>query len=131
MNVEMLKARTRAREDASCIIVLASNSHWDEDQYGCRDVYWSEIRDYALSQAPLPKVKPVVVKARPMTAEQAKDFEKQRFPFGANSGMTVSNAMSENDGYCQWLLDTSADKARADQTFVDDLRRYLAYVDGE
>jgi hypothetical protein len=117
-----LKARVKAREDAKCIIELASSSHSDEDQYGCRDVYWSKIRDYALSQAPLPKVKPVVVKARPMTAEQAKEFEKERFPFGANSGMMVSDAMSDNDGYCQWL---------ANQSFVDDLRRYLACLDGD
>lgn len=52
-----------------------------------------------------------------MTDEQAKAFEKEELPFGKYVGQPVGDLEYRSLDYLRWL---------ADQTFIDDLRRYLA-----
>ena len=96
-------------------------------QYEAPQAFWEEIRDYALTKVPLPAVEPKLIRAKPMTDAQAREFEKERVPMGILKDRRVGDVMAlrevpqlyEQSGpeYLKWL---------ADQTFIDDLRRYLA-----
>ena len=108
-----LKARVDARKEAKEIIDLAC-SEAQPMAHDNRNVFWGMIRDQALEMAPLPEQKPQVVKARPMTNLEARKFEKQTCPFGQYATQRIAGVPLD---YLRWL---------SDQTFVDDLRRYLA-----
>lgn len=112
---EQIRDRVTARQTAAEIIGLANDAAetMTEDQ---QLAFWTAIREVALTVARLPEQKPQLVKARPMTDEQAREFEKEEIPFGRNCGVRVGDMVVDID-YLHWL---------ADQTFIDDLRRYLA-----
>lgn len=121
MNEERLAARAEGRKDGQLLLELckeaAARLRPLLGQYGADVAFWEEIRDYALTQAPMPPQKPVVRRATPMSDEQAREFEKEEVPFGRFAHMRVGSANPEVLPYLRWL---------ADQTFIDDLRRYLA-----
>ena len=52
-----------------------------------------------------------------MTDEQCREFEKEDIPFGAYVGKRIGTAENNVLAYLRWL---------ADQTFIDQLRKYLA-----
>lgn len=117
-----LKARVEARQEANAIIELAheascrllNNSLGSTLRTDATDVFWQEIRDASLVMTPLPPVEPKLIKARPMTDTESREFEKEICPFGQYATQRMSAVPLD---YLKWL---------SDQTFIDDLRRYLA-----
>jgi len=74
--------------------------------------FWSVLRSEIGKF--LPRVQVIAeVKTRKMTNEEAKVFGNSRMPFGEYKGMRVDDVRSD---WLVWL---------ADQTFQEDLRRYL------
>lgn len=118
---DRLKARVEGRNSAKELLQLAKEEAMRIVGDGRRPnafcTFWEEIRDCALEHVPLQPVEPKVIRAKPMTDEQAHEFEKEEIPFGQYKAYKVGSVMELNPVFLYWL---------ANQTFVDDLRRYLA-----
>jgi hypothetical protein len=118
VNDERLKSRVEGRKAAKAVLHLASEEAMRIANGGA-DVeawkaFWEEIRTDAVEHCPLPPVEHKVLLARPLTDEQAREFEKQEVPFGQHARQRVADVPL---GYLRWL---------ADQIFIDQLRAYLA-----
>ena len=121
MNEELVKAKVAARKAAADVVSLGideearvitecSNGNVGVVSYA----FWEWIRDAALERVPLPVTEPKVMRAKPMTDEQARRFEKENIPFGQHANTRVGSVPLQ---YLRWL---------ADQPFIDELRAYLA-----
>ena len=108
---DRLDLRIATRRAAREILSLVEECAVDSKE---GPILWEEIRDAALVQAPLPPVEPNLIRARPMTDAECREFEKEGVPFGKFAGHRVGEAGLE---YLRWL---------SDQTFIDQLRKYLA-----
>lgn len=99
-----ISARLAAEEVAS----LADD---EAKTYG--KIFWEQLHKIVCAHVPCNKPKPKPEKIRPMSQEEARVFGKQLVPFGEFSGRRVDDAPLDR---LQWY---------ADQTFTDNLRRYL------
>jgi len=102
-----MDARIRARYAAEEVASLA-----DEEAETHGKFFWKCLHDIICAHVPCSRDKPRNP-YRPMTVRDAHDFGRQQMPFGEYVGKAVDHVPLD---YLQWL---------ADQTFVDDLRRYL------
>lgn len=101
-----IKENIKAREAAREVLELLEE---EAKQHGKR--FWQEIARVVELHVPVRTVKKKPV--RPMTDVQAKAFGSQLLPFGEYYGKRVDDVPLAR---LQWY---------ADQTFIDDLRRYL------
>lgn len=117
MNEELVKAKVAARKEATDVLAFvvgeATVVAKDNEPTVVR-AFWEVIRDAALERVPLPVTEPKVLRAKPMTDEQAHRFEKEIIPFGQHANTRVGSVPLQ---YLRWL---------ADQPFIDELRAYLA-----
>lgn len=110
MGVADIEKNLNARLAAEMIAELADE---EAGKYGKR--FWKELAKIVMAHVPDPRKrkrdKPKSVS--PMTQQEARDFGSVTVPFGKFNNVAVDNVPMD---WLVWL---------ADQTFVDDLRRYL------
>ena len=109
MTTTNIEKNLAARLAAEQIAELADE---EAEQHGKR--FWIEMAKIVSVHIPMPdkrKSKPKPV--RPMTQQEARDFGSETVPFGKFNNVAVDSVPMD---WLRWL---------ADQTFVDDLRRYL------
>ena len=103
-----LAKNVAARMAAESLMDLARE---EGQKHGSR--YWLLLAGMIDVHLPKPTEKVEKTKKAPMTAMEAKRFGKRTIPFGQFVGKMIDDVPLER---LQWY---------ADQTFVDDLRRYL------
>ncbi len=75
--------------------------------------FWRELAKIVMAHVPMPKPSYAKRTVVPMDSKRARLFGSTRLPFGEFAGQRVDDVPMER---LQWY---------ADQTFTDDLRRYL------
>lgn len=128
-----LKARVAGRDVAKEVLKLANEEAVrllsGSEGTQAWSAFWEEVREFALSRSPLPDPAIKILKTRPMSDAEARGFEKETVPLSSLKGKTVAQAMETRVALQIGHLDVSGPEHLlwlADQTFVDDLRRYLA-----
>ena len=103
-----IEKNLKARLQAELIGSLADD---EAKVHGRR--FWRELAKIVMAHVPAP-TKVIRQRVVPMEDKRAKLFGSQKMPFGQDVGSRVDDVPME---LLQWY---------ADQTFTDDLRRYLA-----
>ena len=118
MDERILLQKVKARSHGVLVADMATEEAAGFDSQEVKDVFWAAIRHRVDQKSPLPPAPPVAAAVRPMTGDETKAFESQKIRWGLHKDSTIGQVMSTTDGrkYLRWM---------ADQTFVDELRRYL------
>lgn len=107
--MESIEANIAARLAAEQIAELADG---EAKNHGNR--FWKELASIINAHVPFPAVRRNAKKAGPMCDKESRVFGQQMLmPFGEFAGMKIDDVPL---GRLEWY---------ADQTFTDDLRRYL------
>lgn len=124
LNEKRLAAAIAGRQAADELLALAGTFN-AEDHEPFQDRYeqamWERLRDEALKAAPLPVTAPRRG-SEPMTAAQAREFEKVPMPFGKYEGTPVGDVYEEDPGYLDYLLNGDDFKVQLNRYLLADRR---------
>lgn len=102
-----LSENINARKAAEAFAKLADE---EAEIHGAR--FWWNLQELLIEKFPTPQ-RELAGQARPMTDAEAKSFGAEKIPFGKFSGRRIDDVPLS---YLHWY---------ADQSFQDDLRKYL------